>query len=574
MKTKFLFLSICLLFIELCSGQAFDNYQKTWATYFGPSGSRFNFAETDSQDNLIAVGQVYSMEYIGEDPDYYNQFVTSEEPEFQINSDFTSIGVIAKFSPEGELLWSGYFPFDILQIKIDEEDQLYITGIIQDATIGTEGSWAATPFDSLAGYSSQLIALKLNPDFTTAWVSYLPITSYAFMDIDEEGSMYCAGGTPVQENITTEGVFQPEFMEASANGYLVKLDSQGQMQWGTYLGTATIPSLNSSKNGVILSLIPTGEVAPNFYTTTNAYQSTPTSKIISIFNPMSGTLTYGTYIDSNLTLLNLQFLDGYYYGFGYAHDEFTDENLISADAFQTENTNGNAHYLGKFDSQMTPVWGTYIDNPEYFPTFFMFSPFKLAQQALYISIPSDEDAFFDTTNSYQSENNGAYDLAVLKFSLDGNLIWGSLFGGEGSESIGSIGVVSDDTFYLTGDTSSYEDIALPGAYQENLDKHPSLSQFYEYPNGFLAKFSPENMDIPSLKTSGIFLYPNPTSGLLHLSSENEISNYTLYDLSGRILQQGKPQGDQIDLSQFSAGSYILQLKNTKGVIKNVKVLKR
>lgn len=97
MKTKFLILSICLLSITLCSGQAFDNYQKTWATYYGGSNTTLQFVEADSQGNLIAAGKLHSIDDAADDFDYYNQFITTENTEFQYQNDPLQNTVIAKF---------------------------------------------------------------------------------------------------------------------------------------------------------------------------------------------------------------------------------------------------------------------------------------------------------------------------------------------------------------------------------------------------------------------------------------------------------------------------------------------
>src|SRR5690625_6983974 len=106
MKTRFLFFLLLLYSLSYTSGvaQNFYNYQKTWATYFGGSGMEFLYGATDSDGNLIVVGRVIHESFADGDEAYYNQFVTSDDPQFQHHPDLFFQTIIAKFSPGGNLL--------------------------------------------------------------------------------------------------------------------------------------------------------------------------------------------------------------------------------------------------------------------------------------------------------------------------------------------------------------------------------------------------------------------------------------------------------------------------------------
>jgi len=60
------------------------------------------------------------------------------------------------------------------------------------------------------------------------------------------------------------------------------------------------------------------------------------------------------------------------------------------------------------------------------------------------------------------------------------------------------------------------------------------------------------------------IFPNPTTGAVYFSENTE---YTLYDIVGNLIKQGK--GSTIDLSLFSKGVYILESKNNR-----IKVVKK
>lgn len=69
----------------------------------------------------------------------------------------------------------------------------------------------------------------------------------------------------------------------------------------------------------------------------------------------------------------------------------------------------------------------------------------------------------------------------------------------------------------------------------------------------------------NLSESYINLYPNPASNQITIRSEMAFSNegYTITDLSGKTLQQGKLHGVQtfVDITQLSCGVYILNIRN-------------
>src|SRR5699024_8312231 len=150
----------------------------------------------------------------------------------------------------------------------------------------------------------------------------------------------------------------------------------------------------------------------------------------------------------------------------------TDQNLISADAFQTSTEDYSDFYLGKFDAQMNPIWGTYIGGDQQESRLINYDQLEIKDGGIYITGQSYSDGFCDSPNPYQLADDGDGEALLMKLSLDGSFIWGSFFGGSEGEWSGSVLPIGADTFYLIGATSSSSDISTPGAYQEALNKHP------------------------------------------------------------------------------------------------------
>jgi len=69
-------------------------------------------------------------------------------------------------------------------------------------------------------------------------------------------------------------------------------------------------------------------------------------------------------------------------------------------------------------------------------------------------------------------------------------------------------------------------------------------------------------------TLELSIYPNPASGLLHIESEDGsvIDALTAYDITGRVVlaKTGLTAVEELDLSSWSAGVYILKIESRGG----------
>ena len=71
--------------------------------------------------------------------------------------------------------------------------------------------------------------------------------------------------------------------------------------------------------------------------------------------------------------------------------------------------------------------------------------------------------------------------------------------------------------------------------------------------------------------SSIYVYPNPTANRIYIQAEN-ISKAELFDLMGRKVKATNQ--DQIDLSNISSGSYILQVTTQNNTTETFKIIKQ
>ncbi len=71
--------------------------------------------------------------------------------------------------------------------------------------------------------------------------------------------------------------------------------------------------------------------------------------------------------------------------------------------------------------------------------------------------------------------------------------------------------------------------------------------------------------------TSIHVYPNPTANRVYIQAEN-ITKAELFDLMGRKVMETNQ--DQIDLSNISSGSYILQVTTQNNTTETFKIIKQ
>lgn len=60
-----------------------------------------------------------------------------------------------------------------------------------------------------------------------------------------------------------------------------------------------------------------------------------------------------------------------------------------------------------------------------------------------------------------------------------------------------------------------------------------------------------------------FIYPNPASDYIQVSSDLEYEQYTIYDIAGKVAISGKSSENTIDISSLDAGVYFIAVDKTK-----------
>lgn len=68
------------------------------------------------------------------------------------------------------------------------------------------------------------------------------------------------------------------------------------------------------------------------------------------------------------------------------------------------------------------------------------------------------------------------------------------------------------------------------------------------------------------KNTNISVYPNPTSDIINISSENKIESYKIISVDGKTIEENNLTSNQINVENLQEGTYLLKLKLADKVI--------
>ena len=221
-----------------------------WGSYFGGEADDYSYdIDIDNLNNIYIVGTTRSYGGISNN----NNFQTLLNTVGTIsNASFD--GLIAKFSSNGQIIWSTYcggdYSDELKTIKVNNNFLITAGYTISSTNIATNGAHQT----SLGSFVDGIIyKFSLNGD--REWSSYyggLGVDKIRAIDTDTNGNIYFGGDTNSSSNIATAGSFD-DINQNQETGFLVKFNSSGQRVWATYLGSGVkLFSLKQSQNEIYL----------------------------------------------------------------------------------------------------------------------------------------------------------------------------------------------------------------------------------------------------------------------------------------------------------------------------------
>ncbi|HET8838575.1 MAG TPA: T9SS type A sorting domain-containing protein [Flavobacteriaceae bacterium] len=422
-----------------------------------------------------------------------------------------------------------------------------------------------TLFISLFFYP--LVAQTNDVKYTRAWGTYFDaqITDGGRFDIndidtDANGNFWLVGsivGVTAADFITSDA-HQSDPGDGTEVGFITKFSSDGNLLYGSFFGGETsgnVKTISILGNDIYIS---GGTNSPTGIATPGAYQETLTvnmdvngnsiasASFIAKFNDL-GVLQWATYYQGNRR-------DGIYnIEAGHDNDFFiwggtTSSNLATPGAFR-ENIpdpipDGQGGFvvpiypfLARFSDSGQPLWATY-----YAPDLsvnYNFAGNSLQGMAVdsngnvYVAgFSMDTEGYYGSPGAHQSFGAGNGDVFISKFSISGQRLWSTYFGGSEGEAIGRISIPRN-SLIISGLTESASNIATPGTWQDIFDTYPT--------NCYVAQF-----DFMGQQIWGTYL-PGITNSVLSLgmNMEQNIFVYGVNNPINEIIYEGSYQDEEI-----------------------------
>lgn len=262
--------------------------------------------------------------------------------------------------------------------------------------------------------------------------------------LGQNDQLFIAGGTDSQTGVATIGTFD-DAIPVNADKtyyYMVKMDAAGYPIWGTYYGPdneeddSPTPSICvDSQNNVYLAGRTTDQsgyyATPGVHQETNPSQNGEFSGFIAKFLS-EGQRLWGTYYGGEATdwiwSTAIDENDNFY-GAGITLSQ--NAGTIGTPGSYLESSNGSlSTFVFKMNSAGQRLWGSYVDiDPMNVPVLQnsqMFHLLYIHGDHLYFSYETENDQNIATEGAYQNDLQGNSDGYVLKFDLDGALLWGPI----------------------------------------------------------------------------------------------------------------------------------------------------
>ncbi|MBK8625314.1 MAG: SBBP repeat-containing protein [Saprospiraceae bacterium] len=288
------------------------------------------------------------------------------------------------------------------------------------------------------------------------------------MAIDAAGNVFVIGSTLSPNAIATTGSYQPNLAGAS-DVFVAKYDKDGNKIWSTYFGGSEDDFGQSIDLDAVGNVFITGLT---FSTTGIATSGTHQSN-----NNGNGDTFIAKFSNNGMRIW------GSYLGgekFDYSNDIELDiagnpiilgwtnsvTNISTTGAFSTTYNGQNDVLLAKFNTNGQLLWSTYFGDVG-FDTGLQVESDGLSN--IVISGWTSSTVNIVTPGAIQSTYGGnTADVFLAVFSGNGNRLWSTYYGGSGNDYGDALYVNSMGDIYLSGSTSSPNNIATPSALQSNL----------------------------------------------------------------------------------------------------------
>jgi len=431
-----------------------DPAVRTWSRYYGGDGGEAGAnVRTDAMGNVYLVGAVGTggaSSYMATSGAFQGVITIGPLPA-QVD------GYIAKFDTDGNRIWGTYYGGSFADALTDLETDgsaLFVSGVTSSPDIiSTTGSHQEvfgnflTDSNPIDAFLARFDAMDGSRDWGTYYGGYW---GDAFADIVWDGTNIIAVGASGSQNqninfpgsdwvISTPGAHQEQNEAGAFDIMLVSFTADGVRNWGTFYGgdgSETSTGLDVLSDGSVV-IVGTSD-SENHIATAGAYQ---TSRQMNEENP---SIQRSDAVVARFSADGFALLWGTYYGGNW----FEQGKSISADANDNIFVSGDTYSRNFTESGRTWVIATAGSHQE-------------------------EAQGFDPDNGLKSE------CFLVKFDANGNRQWGTYYGGPAADVAGRVDATDAGTVFWTGQTGSWTNIATADGFQtaKMMDSDAFLTHF-------------------------------------------------------------------------------------------------
>jgi len=200
---------------------------RQWITYFGGAGNNTGYScTTDTSGNVYLTGNTGSTAGIA----------TTGAHQTAYGGGSTDVYLV-KFNISGVRQWGTYYGGtgneSGLSCATDASGNVYLSGF----TYSTTGIATTTAHQTTNGGNGDAFLVKFNSSGVRQWGTYYGGISaeQSYSSAGASGNVYLSGWTQSTTGISTIGAHQTT-IGGARDAFLVKFNSSGARQWGTYYG--------------------------------------------------------------------------------------------------------------------------------------------------------------------------------------------------------------------------------------------------------------------------------------------------------------------------------------------------
>lgn len=559
---------------------------RIWSTYFGGENHDNCYGVTSDANGMVYIcGITESKTGIATTGAHKDTLTTS-------HVNLTSRdALLAKFNNSGSLVWATYYggeEWDAANcITLDTTGNIIISGVANSSMGISHGTGHQA---SIAGLDDGLIA-KFDNSGNILWGTYFGGTKYEniySVATDRSNNVIICGYTNSTTGIATTGSYLDQMLAGNNNtaAMLIKLDSNGLQQWGTYYGvngtTGAYGVVTDNDDNIYI----TGHTQANAgIAGSNSHQPLSNGAIDAFLAKFTkdGLRIWGTYFGGND-------LD---YSSGVALNTAGDRVYLSG---RTKSLSGIATggalqpslkggswdaYASRFDSSGALVWSTYYGS-------------NGLDHALGVTVDkagrwylagwTDGDTLLVTPGSHQNKINGGTDgfisgfcdsMAAIAVQPADQIVM------EGDKTTISVQANGNYTFqWQIDDGNGFKDVTNGGIYSGSTTRDliidpTSLSQKGEVYRcvvnyGTCREISSNTalnvipVSVNDIDHTPISIYPNPVANAVTIIFPDGIASVDIINLQGQKVHSQQYRGDEnveVGMSNLVPGVYIIKVNN-------------